>query len=351
MRAYTARVAAIGAMTLRQLAETLQASRIAVIAVCGSKNQNLFFWPTYRALEPGIAHDLIVVHRNGSGLPPDTSTVNAHGRVILLDKLLADGRDVPHRAFGAYRFAFSRHRSEFDLFVFLTDHTSLRRAGWLAEGVQLLALHPRLGFGASQLFNGNDGNASLRTRYPHESHVRAPGPLFVKRACLERIRWQFRSDHEAEMTFARKLVREAGCIGLQVGNKLNLGFDTLGDPPLLPLEEARQRSNYQHVTHQLEARYFPNKRGIEPFHPSEFHFFEELLAKREADGVPRAAQAEVVISPFRHIGVQRVFYDLQPFNDLLYAPSLELARQQLGERAVRQVGGNVYVLRRQGLTV
>ena len=40
------------------------------------------------------AHDLIVVHRTRSGLPPDTSTVNAHGRVILLDKLLADGRDV-----------------------------------------------------------------------------------------------------------------------------------------------------------------------------------------------------------------------------------------------------------------
>lgn len=321
---------------------------VAVVAVCCTANQNLFFWPTYRLLDAGHPHDLIVVHRNQSKVPADARNANPRGRVLFLDKVTANGRELPYRAFGAYRFAYSVYKQSYDYFVFISDQTSLRCHAWLSVGLDLLSLHPKLGFGASQLFNGNDAKttpAMLRTGYPHESHMRAPGPIFVKRSCLEGIgfeKWNFASDHEGEMGFGRKLVEEAGCVGVQVGNKLNLGFDSLGNPPLLPPAQAQRRSNYQHISHLLEASYFPSKQGLAPYHGNETTFFEQLFARSDAT----ARKAQKIRSPFRHIGVQNVFYDLQPFNDLLYAPSLELAQKYLGERSLQHVDGNIYVIRR-----
>ena len=252
-----------------------------------------------------------------------------------MSKVSPDGSETPHRAFGAYRLAFQRMRESYDVFVFISDQVVLRRTGWLAPLIRALAVHDGIGFAGTQIYNGHDAGP-MRTRYPHPSHVNAPGPIAVKTAHLARIDWDIRSDHHGEMTFGAKLVA-AGSVGVQAGNKLNLGFDTLGTPPLV--SKGKQRSNYLQISQLLEARYFPSKKGIAPFADGEHDFFEQLH-----DSLTEAERnATTIRSPFRHIGVQNVFFDLQPFNMLIYGPSLPLA-QRLGLPVVQRAR-NAYCVR------
>ena len=74
--------------------------------------------------------------------------------------------------------------------------------------------------------------------------------------------------------------------------------------------------------------------------PAELELFERMY--RKAD--PFARNATTVTSPFGHIGVMNVYTDIQPFNRLIYAPSLALAESVMPER-VRHLGGNIYVLK------
>ena len=318
---------------------------IAVVVVACSSHQNLYFWPSYRELPAGVAHDLIVVHRDWEFVNRSMITTSAGrwGNVLFLDKG-ADangGTEVPHRAFGAYRFAFRRFHAEYTRFCFVADQVYFRRADWLASLDAMLTSHSRIGFVASQVFNGHDAGP-LSTRYPHETHVRAPGPILVRAEALRQIDWSFESDHEGEMSLGAKLVA-AGWVGAQAGNKLSVGYDTLGNPPLMPLREATRRSNYRHITQLLEWMYFPEKRGLARFEAREFGFFEERFSRvfnKSRDALHAGA---TVRSPFRHIGVMRVFYDLQPFHGLLYGPSLVAAQRVMPSR-VHFLGANVYCL-------
>ena len=130
-----------------------------------------------------------------------------------------------------------------------------------------------------------------------------------------------------------------GCAG---GQQAQFGFRLAGQPSIASTSTGSAPLNYQHNSHLLEASYFPSKQGLAPYHGNETTFFEQLFARSDAT----ARKAQKIRSPFRHIGVQNVFYDLQPFNDLLYAPSLELAQKYLGERSLQHVDGNIYVIRR-----
>ena len=314
--------------------------RVAVVTVCASPNQNYYFWPTYLALPAGLAHDLIVVHRNLSYVSKENleRARDVAARTILVDKLTTGpaGREVPARGFGAYRHAFQLYGANYDIFCFVMDQTSVRRVNWLRAVVDSIAAHDALGFAAAQIFNGNDLGADS-TGYPHQSHCRAPGPIAARTAILKKLDWDagFTNDHGGEMWFCKALAA-TGTVGLQAGNKLNLAYDNVGVPPLAP--GASRRTNYHHITELLETKYFPALRGTLPFNATNVNFFERLWANTS----PAGRKAETVTSPYQHLGAMSVFKDLQPFNSLIYGPTLTAARVAFGDLVVTL--GNAHVL-------
>jgi len=154
-----------------------------------------------------------------------------------------------------------------------------------------------IGFGASQIFNGHK-------RYPHESHIRAPF-WFAKSEVLKKIDWQFDDDHDGEMKIGDQCTA-AGYVGVQVGNKINLGYDA---------------TEPYHITQLLELKYNPE------LHPSgkyqDLDIFYYYLTRLPKESILE----EDIISPYPHIGKQNTFIDIEPFNNLIYYPSLPLAKK------------------------
>jgi hypothetical protein len=258
------------------------------------------FWPSYLNCESGIDHDLIVVHRNGLGL--SNKIFNKGGNVIFKNKII-NGNDVPHRAFGAYRFAYQCYKDMYDIFVFISDDVILKRDNWLLDISNTLSYNEKLGFGGSQIFNGGK-------RYPHESHVRAPF-WFAKTEALNKTRWEFEHDHEGEMRIGDQIT-EAGYFGVQVGNKINLGYDALESG---------------HITQLIEMRF-----SMSTFPFGKFY---------NAINVLESVEEQSVISDYLHIGEQRLFEDLEPFDGLVYFPSLEIAKQHV---SVIDRGNNTFTI-------
>lgn len=264
-------------------------SKICVVMLAGNK-QNECFWPSYYNCDAGIEHDLIVIHRDGFGLPEKMT--NKHGSVILKNKII-NGVDVPHRAFGAYRFAYQNFKNDYDIFVFISDDVVLKSDNWLKKIFDTLNKHEKLGFGASQIFNGGK-------KYPHPSHLRAPF-WFAKTKALNDIDWVFNDDHDGEMKIGDQLT-SAGYFGVQVGNKINLGYDAL-EP--------------QHITQLMEIKY---SESTFPFGKQTGDIFVDLGEK---------IYIETIHSPYHHISTQNLGIDLEPFDGLLYAPSIEIAKNYL----------------------
>ena len=234
--------------------------RTAVIMLAGNMQQECF-WPSYNYCNSGYAHDLIVVHRNGMCLPPLDSIKNSSvGPVIFENKISHNGEDIPHRAFGAYRHYFNKFKNDYDCFVFISDDVVLKRDGWLKKIIDALSFHENLGFGASQIFN--EGKA-----YPHESHLRAPF-WFAKTRALKSIDWEFSHDHDGEMRIGNQLT-EAGFFGIQVGNKIDLGFDSC---------------EHEHITQILEKSFF-NKNPFGKYENEELDFFEKQYALLTEDEI------------------------------------------------------------------
>lgn len=263
--------------------------RIAVIMLAGER-QNDCFWPSYYNCKAGISHDLIIVHRDGLGLPKEIIDYG-YGEIKFLNKIV-DGVDVPHRAFGAYRYSFNIYKDNYDYFIFISDDVVLKRDNWLLDIINVLNKHEKLGFGASQIFHGGKG-------FPEESHIRAPF-WFAKTEALKKTIWEFDHDHTGEMRIGDQIT-QAGYFGVQVGNKLTLGFDS---------------TEKNHITQLLESKYFPNKHPFEKYYLEDFYFFDNI-------------QDEHILSPWSHIGLQSVIYDIEPFDGLIYLPSLEIAKSHL----------------------
>jgi hypothetical protein len=97
--------------------------KVAVIMLGGEKQGNLF-WPSYFNCDAGYPHDLILVHRDYLGVP--TNLKNPNGRMIIHNKIV-NGRDIPHRAFGAYRHFFYKYRDDYEYFIFISDDVILKR--------------------------------------------------------------------------------------------------------------------------------------------------------------------------------------------------------------------------------
>lgn len=248
-------------------------------------------YKTYSELDVDISHDLIIVHRDGRGLIPDI--INKNGKVILENKII-NGKDVEYRAFGAYRYFYSKYERLYDFFIFLSDDVYLKRDNWLDNIISVMYSNDKLGFGASQIFNGGKG-------YPHESHLRAPF-WWAKSECLRKNDWIFKNDHDGEMKIGDQLT-ETGYFGIQIGNKLSLGFDA---------------SEKNHITQLLEKKYFPKLSPNGKYVSDEYDFFRSLYDSGFND---------VIVSPYKHINEQNVCIDIESFNNLIYYPSLSIAKK------------------------
>jgi hypothetical protein len=281
-------------------------SNICVIMLAGQR-QSECFWPSYYNCEPGYNHDLVVVHRNKLGLPK--SFENKNGNLIVENKII-NNKDIPHRAFGAYRHYFYKYKDSYDYFIFISDDVIIKRDFWIKDIVDTLNLHEKLGFGSSQIFNG-------QKKYPHESHLRSPF-WFAKSRALKEIDWSFSDDHDGEMKIANQLT-SAGYFGVQVGNKLNLAFDS---------------TELNHITQLIEKRFFPDKSPFGKYERSSFSFFEEEMIENEIEFFN-------ITSPFIHIGIQNIIKDIEPFDKLIYLPSLEISKKYL---PIKDIGYNINIL-------
>lgn len=266
--------------------------KVGVVVLCGNRFEELF-WRSYLKCIPGYEHDLIIVHRDYLGVPDNLE--NENGRLILQNKII-NGEDVPHRAFGAYRHFFYKYRDDYEYFVFISDDVVLKRDFWLKEIVDCFDSHEMIGFGASQIFNGHK-------RYPHESHLRAPF-WFAKTKVLNKIDWQFDDDHDGEMKIGDQCAA-TGYIGVQVGNKINLGYDVM-EP--------------YHITQLLEQKYYPELHPFGKINGDIFRKYFESMSNKDI-------LEENITSPYSHINTQNVFIDIEPFDGLIYLPSASEAKK------------------------
>lgn len=268
-------------------------NKVGIIVLCGNKFQDLF-WKSYNKCSAGYTHDFILVHRDFLGVPEQIKT--QEGNLILENKII-NGEDVPHRAFGAYRHYFYKYQNDYDYFVFISDDVILKRDNWLKDIVDTLESHPVIGFGASQIFNGHK-------RYPHESHIRAPF-WFAKSEVLKKIDWEFTDDHDGEMKIGDQCTA-AGYVGVQVGNKINLGYDA---------------TEPYHITQLLELKFNPELHPFGKYVDQDIYYYYLTRLPKER------ILEEDIISPYPHIGKQNVFIDIEPFNNLIYYPSLPIAKK------------------------
>jgi hypothetical protein len=283
--------------------------KVAVIMLGGNQQEELF-WSSYNNCVSGYPHDLILIHRDYLGVP--TTVRNPDGRLIIHNKII-NGKDIEHRAFGAYRHYFYKYQNDYEYFVFISDDVVIKRDGWLKMVIDTLDIHEKIGFGASQIFNGHK-------KYPHESHLRAPF-WFAKSEVLKQIEWEFNDDHDGEMKIGDQCT-SIGYIGVQVGNKINLAYDA---------------TEPYHITQLLEQKYHPE------FHPFGKHnksspdlftyYFNRLSEER--------ILKEIITSPYPHIGDQNVFIDIEPFENLIYYPSLSIAKKH---SLVKELSYNINVL-------
>jgi len=310
--------------------------KIAVVCNCSTENNRYYFTPSYLKNYGNCPHDLIIVHKNFDFINKD-ELINKEGNIIYINKILQDGSEIPNRGYGSYKYIFDKFKKDYDIFVFMQETCVIRRVNWIKDAIDILNFSDNIGFCASHIFNGNDLQF-LSTKYPHETHMRAPGPLFIKTKYLKEISWDFNSDHEGEMITGNLLVEKTNCIGIQIGNKLNFAYDTLGNPPLIGMERAMNRSNFNQIAQLLEYTFFNEKKGIDNFSISEFYYFENMYNK-----LTENERNELnIIHPANHISKMNVFYDLQPFNNLIYGKSVMRAIELFPNNIIRKE--NAFIL-------
>jgi len=272
--------------------------KVALIIVAGSPKQNTHFWPTYNECDPGVDHNLIVVHRDMQWVP---NVTNKYGQVILENKV-NDGVELPHKAFGAYREYWNKYQDKYDCFAFISDDVLIKCGGWLAKSVELFESHDKLGIVGTQIFNG------LNKQYPHPSHCRSP-VWFGKSSALKKINWTFKSDHDGEMRIADQFL-EAGYFCSQVGNKIDIAYDAL-----------ENGGNFEgdHISAIMAKHLGVNIRNT--LRPIEISNLNAKLLSMLDNG-----EDETITSPFSHIGNRKLISQLQPFDGLVYDKSAHLAK-------------------------
>lgn len=255
-------------------------SSVGLILVAASDRQHIF-WDSYLRHRAGLSHDMIVVHR---GYQHQFQHPECD-RVIYENKII-NSQEVPHRAFGAYRYFGLKYINNYDYLAFISDDVSIRADNWLARSIETF-IHPKIGCVATQLFNG------LHNQYPHPSHARSP-IWFAATQALAEVKWVFDSDHDGEMRIADQFL-EAGFITVQAGNKINIAYDAF-EP--------------DHITVLMES-FLSNKYNE-----------EDLLSRLRVGDISDMN----IVSPYGHIGTRNIIRDIQPYHGLIYDRAVELAK-------------------------
>jgi hypothetical protein len=304
--------------------------RVVIVANCSTINHKYYLIKSYLECNPGYKHDLIIIHRNYEFNYTDYVRNTSGGRVIYLNKMFADGTEVPHKAYGSYRYAFNIYKTEYDIFFFMSDQCVIRRDFFVKDAVNMLQLHEKIGFVSPCIFNGHK-------RYPHPSHAVA-SCIIVKSEALKGIDWKFEDDHDGEMRMADYLVGN-GYVGLQIGNKLNFAYISTGNPPPI----GAKPHHFDHILHIIEKGIFPEKKLLYKFDESEYDILEKIYLKAISDG--ECLSKYTVTSPWTHIGEQNIFIDIECFDSLIYYPALELCKGYFGINSIKDYGNNIFCLR------
>lgn len=239
-----------------------------------------------------MPHDMVLAYRNWKDIP--RHTCNMDGAIVPECKII-DGRDVPHKAFGAYRHYFNKYADKYDNFAFVSDDVVVKADGWLLRAITLLRKHDRCGWVNTQILNNAPG-----WKYFDRSHGRAP-IWFAKTEALRKVNWRFNDDHAGEMDTGDQFV-EAGFFGVQVGNKFDVAYDAIGGTG--PGE-------------YMEAHFFGPEHCPKKFQPGEVDPVNARL---------RVALESGEIERF-NVGTYNLVSHLEAFHGLIYDRSLLIAEQ------------------------
>ncbi|MEC8210935.1 MAG: hypothetical protein VX054_04680 [Pseudomonadota bacterium] len=298
---------------------------VAVIFVGATPKQHQYWWPSFNQLNAGMPFDLIYVHRDYSGFA-ETIDCQDTNRIILENKVertnggykqpltgvkngmrdLFYRSEIKNKAFGAYAHFFEKYKDKYKYFAFISDDVYLRRNNWLYDAIGMFSLNDRIGFVSPALHN-------------NPRHIRAP-IWFGSSECLSRIKWNFSSDHDGEMSIADRCV-DAGYFGVQVGHKCDLAYDPDwdfrdGSPRLcgtpMPVKFFE--------THCFGAKHFD-----EFFSEDDLTFFlkyDKALAERDFS----VHLTDDSLSSSRAYQEWNVVLELQPFHGLIYNGGLAIAK-------------------------
>ncbi len=285
----------------------VQINDTAIIFIGGTPRQNTYFWPSYSKLTAGINHDLILVHRDMLGVP-DTdylkTLVSPYGNLILENKCFPEG-ELPHKAFGGYRYYFNKYKDKYKYFAFISDDVLLRKENWLKDAIKPLQKYDKCGFTSPMLHNA-------------PTHIRAP-IWFGKSACLSSIVWEFEDDHDGEMRIADQCV-SAGYFGIQVGNKITLAYD--------PDNNCKRAFEIETFGESHLERFFTE----DEINQFEMTFLKKLAYSDVGD------RLKTFSIPYYTV------LELQPFDRLIYNPSKHiLDNEKLGFTTIKfPIDNNTY---------
>lgn len=278
-------------------------NNIAVIIVAASNQQNICFWPSYYKCKAGLNHDLIIVHIDKKYVPDNITNID--GNMIYENK-----KNLPHKAFGAYREYGLKYSNKYEYMVFISDDVILKRDYWLKDTLSLFDASNIIGVVASHVFNNN-------VKYPHKSHVRAPF-WAAKTQALKNINWTFTSDHDGEMSLADRM-KDANYICVQAGHKIDLAYDAL---------------QKNHIVSLLEKYIYTQGSVLDKFSNNQVcdhdKFFKNLID-----------DDQIIQSPYGHIGKRRIAHDIEPFHGLICNIGIDLINPDMIER----YGDNINVLK------
>ena len=118
------------------------------------------------------------------------------------------------------------------------------------------------------------------------------------------------------MKIGTQLYNQTQSFGIQIGNKLDLAYDS-GEP--------------NHITQLIEKKYFPQYKLKEKFIKEDYDYFKNNL---------KSIENESITSPFSHIGTMRVVHDIEPFDGLIFRESVGLAEKFIN---VREIITNTFI--------
>ncbi len=101
-----------------------------LIIFLGATKKQETFWKYYHKHPAGRNHDIMVAYIDRSIIPEIRNTT---GTVVYENKIV-NGKDIPHRAFGAYRYFFNKYKDSYKYFAFISDDVIIRCDNWLFVG-------------------------------------------------------------------------------------------------------------------------------------------------------------------------------------------------------------------------